>query len=759
MSDAHRPHDIPVDEMADYLRLYLDETGEQLDQLVQVLLALETEPADGKLLHEAFRLVHSIKGSAALMGFDQITVLVHHLESLFERLRSGSRRYDASMTDVALRCIDHLRGCNARLRRGEPLGGDAGLLDEVKALETAAVSQPAVRPEAPTPPAAPAPAAPEESRPAVGAAPSGDAAGGEAGRPGDSDGEEHRLRVTVRFQAGLPLVELRAELVLARLAAVGTVLDTVPPRDRLAAAGDLRALVVVLATVAPPAAVCTAADADGVEGVDVEAVAAAAEAAEPRAADRPAAAAVGSTMRVDVGRLDALLNLAGELVLQRSRFAKVVADLAPPFRKSALPGRMAAVAESLRELADRVRSGAAAEDLATGLEVQLAVLDEQVQAVREAQRHVARLVENTDRLARLSDQVQRGVLRTRMVPVAPLFNRFRRSVRDIAAELGKQVRLELVGETTELDKRTIDELADPLVHLVRNAVDHGIEPPHVRAARGKPETATVTLAAEHRGNTVQITVHDDGGGIDRRRIRQRIVERGLLPADQAALLGDDELLEVIWQPGFSTASRVSDISGRGVGMDIVRTRIAALGGTVEVRTVEGAGTTFVIRLPLTLAIARCLLFRVPQGVFAASLDDVREIVALDPGRVVDVRGRRSCEIRGAYLPLVSIDEVFTWADPPAPRPAGGFVVVLQSGPRKVGLAVEELLGREDLVVKSLADNFLSLRGLGGAGILAEGTVCLLLDAASVVGLATRVGPAAVAGADPRPVPDAAGASA
>jgi two-component system chemotaxis sensor kinase CheA len=328
-----------------------------------------------------------------------------------------------------------------------------------------------------------------------------------------------------------------------------------------------------------------------------------------------------------------------------------------------------------------------------------------------------------------------------MVPVSPLFGRFKRSVRDIANELGKNVTLELSGEKTELDKRMIDELGDPLVHLVRNAIDHGIEPADVRLRRGKPETATVRLAASHRGNSVIISISDDGGGIDVERIRERAVARGLVPAQEAALLGPRELIDFIWRPGFSTAQQVSSISGRGVGMDIVRTRIESLNGSIDVDSVPGEGTTFSIRLPLTLAIARCMLFRMPQAAFAVPVEAVREIVTVGDEQILSVGGRRVCDIRGEFLPLVEMDEVFSWSGG-VPTVERGAVLVLQAGTRAVAVCVSSLLGTQDLVVKSLDENFMAIRGLGGASILGDGEVCLLLDVAAVFEMITRSRPVA-----------------
>jgi len=364
-------------------------------------------------------------------------------------------------------------------------------------------------------------------------------------------------------------------------------------------------------------------------------------------------------------------------------------------------------------------------------------LEEQSQCWEEGRRRYAELVESVDHLTRVADSLQRGVLSTRMVPIGPLLNRFKRSVRDIANELGKTVTLDIAGEKTELDKRMIDELGDPLVHLVRNAIDHGIEPADVRLRRGKPEMATVRLAASHRGNSVIISISDDGGGIDVERIRSRAVARGLVSADQAAALSPRELTDFIWQPGFSTAKEVSNISGRGVGMDIVRTRIEALSGSIDVETTLGEGTTFIIRLPLTLAIARCMLFRMAQAVFAVPVENVREIVTVLDDCILSVGARRVCDIRGEFLPLVDMDEIFAWPASGSDASPRGAVLVMHAGSRAVAVCVSTLLGTQDLVVKSLDENFVRIRGLGGASILGDGEVCLMLDASAVIDIVMR----------------------
>jgi len=764
MSDMSFPDDLPADEMGDYLRLYLDETGEQLDGLVETLLALESDPSDAPLLDEAFRLLHSIKGSSALLGLDRITALTHHLESHFVQLRSGRRPLDGETMAVVLRCIDFLRASNERLRRGEPLESAGDLLGEVQRLAQSSSTVPAAAPAAvPAPSAGPAVEAGADAVPA------------ESGR---------RWRIALRFVPGLVMVELKAQLVVARLAALGEILAIVPPCESLSGDAETAAVVIDLVTAAEQAEIESAADADGVEQLHVSLCedaaidrpvpstdAAAADdvpgpaepppdggqrtemagpaAAATRRAD-PAASGAGltETLRIDVDRLDILLNLAGELIVSRARITELLAAIGPLFRKSGHAGRSSLVADALSGIMHALEQGddVDRESVAADIGEQVAVLRQQTLAWSEARKAFGDLSAAADQLTRVSKSLQHGVLSTRMVPVGPLFARFKRSVRDIATELGKRVTLELVGEKTELDKRMIDELGDPLNHLIRNSIDHGIESAAVRAARGKPETATVRLSAAHRGNNVIITVADDGGGIDVERVRQTAIDRGLVTQAAAAGLDEDEVIDLIWEPGFSTKASVSDISGRGVGMDIVRTKVKRLNGSIEVASTPGAGTTFTIRLPLTLTITRCMLFKLPQAVFAAPIENVREIVRLADHRCIDVQGRRLCDIRGEFLPLVGIEDLFAWHGESSASDGGENVVVLQSQSRSIGLRVDMLLGGHDIVVKPLDENYEHIRGLGGASILGDGSVCLLLDVATCVEMAQpqKVGKPAIA---------------
>ncbi len=313
-----------------------------------------------------------------------------------------------------------------------------------------------------------------------------------------------------------------------------------------------------------------------------------------------------------------------------------------------------------------------------------------------------------------------------MVPIGPLFERFRRVIRDLSIASGKEVNLRIGGEKTELDKRMIDELSDPLIHMVRNAVDHGLEPPDQREAAGKPRAGTVNLLASHRGNSVVITVGDDGRGIDCERVRKKVVAKGLLDEHAARELTDRELIAYIWHPGLSTAETITEVSGRGVGMDIVKARIENLNGAVDVRSVLGQGTTFTIRLPLTLAIMSSLLVRIYDETYAIPLDHIEEIVEVRPDQVYRVQGRPAIEIRKRIVTLASLGDVFHWGGRPHPASrngkAGGSsyagdprekrtVVVVQDGEITIGLVVDELIGMQEVVLKSLEKNYRSIPGL------------------------------------------------
>lgn len=757
--------------MSDYLQTFTDETDEQLDELVEVLLVLEREPESEDELNEAFRLIHSIKGAAGMMGFDNITALTHHLENRFEILRAGVAHLDEQTMNLVLRCIDFLRRCVERLRGGEQLESAGELLEEVMALSEQA--------DHASPPPAPAPE-PSEQNDTGDAIPADDATSAEEA-PAPDIADAYRL--TVHFEPDLLLADLKARLILSRLSAMGEIASTRPDPAALESVEALAEFHVVFTSEESADTIRAAVNLDGVESIDLAGgssaeepipapeapaakpapVAEPAPAAEPKPAPTSQAAEATvaverarskgtETMRVDIDRLDSLLNLAGELVVNRARFVQIARQVRPAFQKRNVVDRAREFGEAVRSTVEHLQSltdtnGELKRDI-ENLKAGLDIIEEQSELWDRGREGFVQINEAIDQLVRISDSLQQSVLETRMVPVAPLFTRFKRVVRDLSTEKGKKVHLSIRGENTELDKRMIDELGDPLVHLVRNSIDHGLETPDVRVARGKTEAGTISLEASQRGNNVFISIRDDGGGIDPTRIKERLAARELLTPAAIDELSDDDALDYIWHPGFSTAQEISDISGRGVGMDAVRTRINELNGTIDVDSVLEQGTTFTIRLPLTLAIISSLLVRVRNVIFSMPIEDVQEIVNIPVADVVTVRNRQAIDVRGEYIPLIDITDVFDWnhvldAGAASPETRGSEssdsidAVILQSSDRTMAIRVDEMLGSQDIVIKSLSENFIQISGLSGASILGDGTVCLMLDVGMVMNLAAN----------------------
>ncbi len=344
------------------------------------------------------------------------------------------------------------------------------------------------------------------------------------------------------------------------------------------------------------------------------------------------------------------------------------------------------------------------------------------------------LAEITQHLARVSDDLQEQVMLSRLLPIEHVFSRFPRVVRDLARKSGKQVRLVVEGEQTGLDRSVIDEIADPLLHLVRNAVDHGVERPEERRAAGKSPEATVLLTARHEENAIVVEVTDDGRGIDPQRVRESAVRKGLLAADAAMRLSDEEAINLIFAPGFSTAEQVTDVSGRGVGMDIVRTNIEKIGGSVHVQTHVGEGTTFVIKLPLTLAIIRALLVRVAEAVLTIPLSSVQETLRVRADAIRTVHRREVVQVRGQALPLVRLAQLFGGHGRDAALATGDwcYVVVVRSGRTDLGLVVDRLIGEQEVVIKSISGALGELDGIAGATILGDGRVSMIVDVPKVV---------------------------
>jgi two-component system, chemotaxis family, sensor kinase CheA len=779
-------------DVAELMPFYLDETDEHIAALNDSLLRLEQEPADAKALQEAFRFFHSIKGSSVIMGFAPVNKLTHHLESLYDQLRSKKRTLDRVTLDLTFRCLDELRDYHRDLRaRGQSEVDLSGSIGRV--VEHLAQAQ--------------APAA------AV-AAPSATI----AAHPWIDEGQA--IAVVVIFQANLPLADMKARLVLNRLSSKARILSTNPPVEQLDEIEMLTSFTINLTTLADAAELRSLADVEGVDAIRLEKIGPSVSAdggdrgrsepppahapepvpkrpadqlsdLEPSASPGPAQASapaasvdpsiapagpkpggrkakIAETIRVDSDRLDHLMNLAGELVITKARFIAISVGLEKLFKSSNAHTltsdsreRLESISRGLEGLSESRSSSAGSPGVERWsahlrrLRDNFRTIQDELDVIRVAREQLKALAEAIHSLGRVSDGLQKGVLDTRMVPIGPLFERFRRVIRDLSHSSGKEVSLEIDGEKTELDKRMIDELSDPLIHMVRNAVDHGLETPDHREAAGKRRSGTVSLLASQRGNSVVITVSDDGRGIDCERIRKKVVSKGLLSEAEARELSERDLIAYIWHPGLSTAETITEISGRGVGMDIVKSRIENLSGTVDVRSTLGQGTTFTIRLPLTLAILSSLLVRIYDEIYAISLDHIDEIVEVRTSRIYSVQGRPTIEIRKKMIALVALGDVFHWGGKRHPSVRNGAklasdsrephdeptdkrtVVIVQNGETTMGLLVDELIGMQEVVLKSLEKNFQAINGLSGASILGDGRVSLILDLDAVIDMVAR----------------------
>ncbi|MCA9270593.1 MAG: chemotaxis protein CheA, partial [Planctomycetales bacterium] len=631
-----------------YLAIFIDETGESLDVLGETLL-LDEAPIDPVLV-----ICHRIKGAAASIGLHRCARLAHVMEDLLQELRETGRGISDATSDALMFGVDQLRSFVECLKTGQQR--DDGFAEAILMLERTrsdvlgTTSAPAASTETPagrtadsTPTSCELTA--EERSQIIAASPAAAAV----------------VTGVVAFDVGLPLVGVKARLVYERLADVGQIFCCIPEEGRLEDCTDLTRMVVALATEVAVEHCAAVVNLEGINAVNFEKLATTVEpsapavetpapppspvaAAEPaseqetsgiasRNSSSSAADAGGAkgkpaeTLRVDIDRLDQLMNLAGQLVINKARFGQIGEKLKSLASRKQSAQRLANVAGSLDLIladADALEGASPSSDsLVQGIhghvqQIQrdLVTLQEDIDHLRNARSLVNDLSEAVHQLERVSDGIQKSVMDTRMVPIGPLFSRFKRVVRDITRGNGKDIQLVIRGDKTELDKRMIDELGDPLIHMVRNSADHGAELPQERLAAGKAAQATITLDAFHRGNRIFVQVRDDGKGLDPDKIRAKAVAKGIITQQDAERLTREQALQLIWEPGFSTAEQVTEVSGRGMGMDIVRSKIEQLNGSVELESRLGEGTVITIKLPLTMAILPSLLTVISDDVFA-----------------------------------------------------------------------------------------------------------------------------------------------
>ncbi|MFC0296247.1 chemotaxis protein CheA [Geobacillus jurassicus] len=664
-------------DMRQYLDLFIDESKEHLQAINERLLELEKTPEDMSLVNDIFRSAHTLKGMSATMGFEDLANLTHQMENVLDGIRNRRLSVTPELLDVIFEAVDHLEAMISSIAAGGDGTRDVrGTIELLKRIEQGEMPNKQAAKEQP----------PLEH------------AYGEFEYHVLEQAKEQGFSVyeiRVRLRDDCLLKAARVYMVFEQLNEAGEIVKATPPVEMLEEEQfDREFLVTVVSKESADVLQKRLMGISEIDEVEVSMLSideSSAESEKTAAPQQPAAMEQAATVqseaeapekqtvkqaakmiRVNIERLDRLMNLFEELVIDRGRLEQISREL-----------------------------------------------------------NHAELTETVERMSRISSDLQTIILNMRMVPVETVFNRFPRMVRQLARELGKRVRLDIIGADTELDRTVIDEIGDPLVHLIRNALDHGIEAPDVRAARGKPEEGTVQLRAYHSGNHVFIEIEDDGAGISREKVLKKAISRGIVSPQAAEHLNDQQIYELIFAPGFSTAEQVSDISGRGVGLDVVKSTIESLGGTVSVDSQPGKGSLFSIQLPLTLSIISVLLVQIAEETYAIPLSSIIETALVKKEEIFSAHNQPVIDFRGKIVSLVRLKDVFAV---PGATDDGDAVaaVIVRKGEKLAALAVDSFIGQQEVVLKSLGNYLSSVFAISGATILGDGRVALIIDCNALV---------------------------
>jgi two-component system, chemotaxis family, sensor kinase CheA len=666
-------------EMTQYLDIFIEESKEHLQSINQQVLLLEKTPGELSIVNEIFRSAHTLKGMSATMGYEDLANLTHCMENVLDAIRNNKLDVSSSVLDVLFASLDHLEAMVVEISEGGSGKRDvAETVKELEALEKGEVPQ-SMQAEA----------------------------NNEAGSLQDYDQYEkqiiiqskeqgfHAYELSISLREDCILKAARVYMVFEVIEQIGEIIKTLPAVDMLETEqfGTHFTLSILTkeSAVDVKERILKVSEIDAVEVIDIKAdqlnISSNSEREENDKLEQQEvspqdkksgvqqtsnAGSSGKTIRVNIERLDQLMNLFEELVIDR--------------------GRLEEISKSLKSM---------------------------------------ELNETVERMSRVSGDLQNIILTMRMVPVEQVFNRFPRMIRGLAKDLGKKVNLEIVGAETELDRTVIDEIGDPLVHLLRNSIDHGIENPVVRSSKGKNETGTIYLRAFHSGNHVFIEIQDDGAGIKKQKVLSKAIENGILTKEMSENLTDKECFELLFASGFSTADVVSDISGRGVGLDVVKNKIESLGGSITVDSTEGSGTIFSIQLPLTLSIMSVMLVEISREKYAIPLSSIIETAIIRKEEILSAHNQKVIDFRGKVVPLVNMKDIF---EVPGSTESGQHVpvVVVRKGDKMAALVVDSFIGQQEIVLKSLGQYLTSVFAISGATILGDGQVALILDCNALI---------------------------
>ena len=780
------------------LKDFFAEAEQQVEQLESNVLVIENDPANHEAIDEIFRAAHTLKGGSATVEMMELSTFTHSVEDVLDEIRSDRLAVDEDVVDLLLTSIDVVKAMLEARRGGGVYDEDTsevvnklhsylpanGGKEKPKAKAPSGMGPAIAKKPEPAAPSAPAlqipPMDESEYREMVDAL--------EAG--------QKLWCVAVRFDESNPMNSVGGIQVFAALKNAGNVLKTVPDFDALyedqfyefvyyyigssntaAQLEDISFLSDVTivtdaqqiteenfagtpvnetpAPVKQPEPVKASAPVQAPKPVQEEkaakepvisAVSAAQEGAAPaeekqKAATQPAqgTASQGSILRVDSRRIDYLLNLVSETVITKASFNQLSMQLANEnvvfaSLQNSYKERVRRLMDQLPAYLEKVRAGQTVGEVRKEMLKEYGDLGAVFDAYDQDQKAMTGKFRTcTQTLGRIASELQEGVMKIRMVPINQIFSRFPRVVRDLQRDLNKKIQLVIEGEETELDKSVVEDLLDPVMHCVRNSVDHGIELPSERIAAGKPETGTVLLKASNEGNMIVIEISDDGAGIDVNKVKQKAVEKGLIHPDK--VLTEQDAFNLIMEPGFSTADHISNISGRGVGLDVVRTMIAKLNGTMSITSSKGKGTSFIIRLPLTLAIIQGLLVRVGKEVYSIPIANVIESQCIQQSDISRIDNYETMEVRNEVISVLRLSRLFGIRETLESDEC--YVVIVGSQEKKIGVMVDALIGEEDVVIKPLRDQFTNSPGIAGASILGDGSVSLIIDVSQLLELGVR----------------------
>ena len=704
-------------DVSQYLEIFLDETKEHLQNLNTRILELEADPEASDTINEIFRAAHSLKGMAGTMGYKRMQTLTHDMENVFSEVRNGNIKVQPEMIDVLFRCLDALEEYTDNIQNtaDEGTNDNEELIRQLNdILNGSSAAKPAEEKKAETA----APAAQETGVEKWNDIPLDDAQVNVIKEAQKLGKKVYGLNVCI--QENCILKAARAFLVFKAVEELSEIIISVPSaQDVEDEKFDRDFTLIVLSDAELDAIIKAAEDVSEIEKVTgapivlennshykaaaeggkapaaektadsvAAAPAAAVAASQPaiKAASAPAAKTdakkqapakpvVNRTVRVDIEKLDSLMNLVSELIIAKNSLVSV--------------------------------------------------------SSQEQTNMNSAFNEQIEYLEQVTTNLHESVMKVRMVPIESVVNKFPRMIRDLSKKLDKKLELYMSGEETELDRTVVDEIGDPLMHLLRNSADHGIESAEVRAQRGKPAVGSIFLDAYQDGNNVVIEVRDDGNGIDTEAVRAKAVERGTVTPEQAANMTEKEIINLLFLPSFSTAKQVTDVSGRGVGLDVVRSKIESLSGEVEVKSKLGEGSTWTIRLPLTLAIIQALMVVVGDEKYAISLGSIQTLEDISPADIKLVQNKEVINLRGQVIPLIRLNKVLD-IESKKSKDENLIVVIVKKGDRMAGLVIDELIGQQEIVIKSLGKYIKQCKFISGATILGDGEIALILDANALI---------------------------